>query len=77
MDQTINERWLQFAFINSKGNINKTALKIPFHAPLDVDDELPVLIGTLNYVFICVAKETKTNNNGTVDEIYVVATNNQ
>jgi hypothetical protein len=77
MDQPVNEKWLQFAFINSRGNLNKTAVKFPFHQALEIDKELPLVIGDRTYVFTCVAKETKSNNDGTVDEIYVVATNHQ
>lgn len=77
MEQTINEKWLQFAFINSRGKINKTALKFPFHTSLEVDNELPLVIGGQTYMFVCVAMETQTNNDGTVDKIYVIATNHQ
>jgi hypothetical protein len=77
MDQIVNERWLQFAFINSRGNTNKTALKFPFHMTLKVDQEVIIEISERNYIFTCVAKETKSNNDGTVDETYVVATNHQ
>jgi hypothetical protein len=35
MDQTINERWLQFAYFSTKGNkIYKTALRFPFHTAI-------------------------------------------
>lgn len=77
MEKTINERWLQFAFINSKGNINKTALKFPFHTTINIDDEIPISIFSKTYMFTCVGEETKTNNDGTVDRIYLIATNNQ
>lgn len=77
MEQTINEKWLQFAFINSRGKTNKTALKFPFHYSLTVDTDVPLVIGGQTYMFTCVARETLTNNDGTVDEIYVIATNNQ
>jgi len=77
MERTLNERWLQFAFINSKGKTNKTALMIPFHASLIVDEELPFTIAGKKYTFTCTATEIKTNNDGTYDEIYVVGTNNQ
>ena len=73
----INERWLQFGFINSKGNLNKTALKIPFHSDLAVDQEFTVNILGKDYSFTCVTEETVSNNSDTVDKVYVVATNNQ
>jgi hypothetical protein len=40
--QTINERWLQFAYLNSKGVVIKTALRFPFHTDLQVDQEFTV-----------------------------------
>ena len=71
-------RWLQFAFINSKGNVNKTALKLPCAGSLEVDEEVIFAFGEIGpYNFTCVAKEQKTNNDGTVDETYIIATNNQ
>ncbi|HEX8196375.1 MAG TPA: hypothetical protein VF571_09320 [Pyrinomonadaceae bacterium] len=70
----INERFIQFAFINSKGNINKTALKLPFETDLQVDQDVDVNIEGYYYRFTCVAEETKTNNDGTVDKIYVIST---
>lgn len=77
MGYEINERWLQFAFINLRGNLNKTALRFPFHTSLNIDDEIPVTIAEKAYVFTCVAKEAKSNNDGTIDETYVVITNHQ
>lgn len=77
MEQSINERWLQFAFISSRGNINKTALKFPFHTDLKVDQEFNIEIFGQHYIFTCVREETVSNNSDTVDKIYVVATNNQ
>ena len=75
MEQTVNERWLQFAYIGSKGNVTKTALKIPFHADLKVDQEFIVSIDDKPYTFTCVRKEEVSNQSDTVDIIYVVATN--
>jgi hypothetical protein len=49
MDQTINERWLQFGYLNAKGNVVKTALKIPFHTDLKVDGNVHVEIAGKNY----------------------------
>ena len=77
MEQSINERWLQFAYLNAKGNVVKTALKIPFHADLKVDQEYSVNFLGQPINFTCVREETVSNNNDTVDKIYVVATNNQ
>lgn len=77
MEQTINERWLQFAFISSRGNLNKTALKFPFHTDLQVDQEFNINILGKDYNFACVREETVSNNSDTVDKIYVIATNNQ
>ena len=77
MDQQINERWLQFGYINAKGNLTKTALKIPFHMELAVDQEFPVIIMGKQYNFDCKSVEYKSNDNNTVDITYVVATNYQ
>lgn len=75
MDQRINERWLQFAFLNAKGNINKTALKFPFHTSLEVNQEVPITIADKVYMFTCVDKQTPLNHgDGSIDEIYVLAT---
>lgn len=74
---TTNERWLQFAYINAKGNINKTALKIPFHTDLEIDQEIDITILKNIYTFSCVGVDTKTNYDDTVDITYVIATNNQ
>jgi hypothetical protein len=73
----VNERWLQFGYINSKGNLTKTALKVPFAFDLQVDQEISVNIAGQNYSFTCVREETISNNSDTVDKIYVIATNNQ
>ncbi len=77
MEQSVNERWLQFGYINAKGNLTKTALKIPFHTDLRVDQEIKVEISGHNYTFTCVREETVSNNSDTVDKIYVLATNHQ
>lgn len=76
MDQQVNERWLQFAFLNAKGKINKTALKFPFHAGLEVDQEFVINILDRPYTFVCVSKEKVSNHGDTVDMVYVVATPN-
>lgn len=74
----INERWLQFGYFSTRGNkVYKTALKIPFHTDLRIDQELNIEILGQHYTFTCVGDEGKTNNDGTLDKIYVVATNNQ
>jgi hypothetical protein len=73
----INERWLQFGYLNSKGNLAKTALKIPFHTELLIDQEIPINIAGQTYNFTCVREEIISNNSDTVDKIYVIATNNQ
>src|ERR1051326_553627 len=39
------------AFLNSKGNVNKTALKIPFHTSLEMDQEIAFSIAGQNYTF--------------------------
>ena len=44
MEQIINEKWLQFAFINSRGTIHKIPLKFPFHAQMEIDEEFPLVI---------------------------------
>ncbi len=75
MDKPINESWIQFAIINSKGNVAKTALKFPFHTRLDVDKEYSFEMCGRSYTFTCVAEETKTTNGEGVDKVYVVATN--
>lgn len=77
MDQTINERWLQFAYLNSKGNIVKTPLKFPFHIDLQVDQEFVFIIMDKSYTFHCREVAYRSNDNDTIDAIYVVATNNQ
>jgi hypothetical protein len=77
MDQSINEIWLQFGYLNAKGNVTKTALKIPFHTQLKVDQEIPISILDKVYNFSCVREETVSNNSDTVDKIYVIATNHQ
>jgi hypothetical protein len=74
MDKPINERWIQFAFINAKGAVNKTALKFPFHTDLAIDQEVPMVIVGKTYEFTCVGEETKTNHGETVDKIYILAT---
>ena len=74
MDQPINEIWLQFAVINAKGNVNKTALKFPFHTQLEIDKEYQFNLAGKDYTFICVAEETKTTNGEGVDKVYVIAT---
>ncbi|HLL74196.1 MAG TPA: hypothetical protein VK421_02950 [Pyrinomonadaceae bacterium] len=51
MEQVVNEKWLQFGYINAKGNVTKTALRIPFHANLYVDQEIPINILGQNYAF--------------------------
>lgn len=74
----VNERWLQFGYFSTKGNkVYKTALKIPFHTDLQIDQELDLQILGQPYTFTCVGEESKTNHDGTVDKIYIVATNNQ
>jgi hypothetical protein len=77
VEPQVNERWLQFGFINAKGNVTRTALKIPFHANLYVDQEIPINILGQIYAFTCVREETVSNNSDTVDKVYVVATNHQ
>ena len=77
MEQQINERWLQFGYVNSKGNLVKTALKIPFHTDLRVDQEVHVEIAGQNYTFDCKREETVSNDSDTVDRIYVIATNHE
>ena len=77
MEQTINEAWLQFGYLNAKGNVVKTALKIPFHTQLKIDQEIPITILGKVYNFSCVREETVSNNSDTVDKIYVIATNHQ
>jgi hypothetical protein len=74
---TINERWLQFGYINAKGKPTKTALKIPFHIDLEIDQDFSVIILDKTYTFTCVSFEPLTNNDGTVDITYLVITNNQ
>jgi len=74
MDKPINESWLQFATIKAKGNVNKTALKFPFHTRLEVDKEYLFSLAGRDYIFTCVAEETKTTNGEGVDKVYVVAT---
>lgn len=72
----INERWLCFAYFSTKGNkIYKTALKFPFHTDLEVDKEYPIPILGETYLFTCVGEEIKSNNDGTIDKIYIIATN--
>ncbi len=73
----INESWLQFGYLNAKGNVTKTALKIPFHTQLQIDQEIPISIVGQVYNFTCIREETISNNSDTVDKIYVIATNNQ
>lgn len=78
MEKQINEKWLQFCYFSTKGNkIYKTALKFPFHAELTTDQEISINILGRDYNFTCVGDETKTNHDGTVDKIYLVATNYQ
>jgi hypothetical protein len=77
MEKPTNEIWLQFAWVNSKGNVNKTPLKIPFHQELETDQEIPVSILGQTYNFFCVREEIETNHDGTVDKIFVIATNHQ
>jgi hypothetical protein len=43
MDKPINERWIQFAYLNAKGNV-KTAFKFPFHTDLVVDQYFQITI---------------------------------
>lgn len=77
MEPKVNERYIQFAFINSRGNVNLSPIKLPFHQSLEVDQEVIVNIGMQNYFFSCVGINTKTNNDGTIDVVYVLATNHQ
>ncbi len=72
----INERWIQFAFINSRGKLNKTAFKMPFHVDLEIGKEFQINIYGKNYSFSCEAREEHNNNDETIDVVYVVATNN-
>ena len=72
----INERWIQFAYFNTKGDkIYKTALKFPFHTDLQIDQEFQLNILGENYSFTCIREETISNSGETVDKVYVVATN--
>ena len=73
MEQTINERWVQFAYLNAKGNITKTALKIRISRDIPFDTEFTIPVFGHEYIFSCIAEETKSNNDGTVDKIYVIA----
>ncbi len=78
MEQTINERWIQFGYYSVKGDkIYKTALKFPFHTDLQIDQEFSINILGKDYRFTCIREETLSNSSDTVDKIYVVATNNQ
>ena len=74
MDQLVNERWLQLAYLNAKGNVTKTALKFPFHTELKVDQEFTMDILGKPYTFVCVREEKVSNHGDTVDIIYVVVT---
>jgi hypothetical protein len=71
---TINETWLQFATLNKNGNPKKTVFRFPFHTSLQIDQEFNVNILGHDYSFTCVGEEIKTNNDGTVDKVYIVST---
>lgn len=71
--QSINEKWIQFAYLNAKSNVSKTPLKLPFSQELEVDAELTLSISGANYTFNVVGKETKSNHDGKVDVIYAIA----
>lgn len=73
----VNERWLQFGYINAKGNLTKVPFRIPFHTDLEIDQEIPLTIEGKNYVFTCASFQPVTNNDGTVDMTYILITNNQ
>lgn len=73
----INERWLQFGYINTKGNVTKAPFRIPFDRDLEIDTEYDVDLLGKQVTFTCVREETISNNNDTVDKVYVIATNNQ
>lgn len=77
MELTLNEKWIQFAFINAKGKLNKTALKIPCLSALKLNEEYEMTFDSQRYTFSCENVEQVNNNDGTYDEVYVVATNNQ
>jgi hypothetical protein len=74
MQKTINERWVQLAYFSAKGDkIYKTAFKFQFHTDLEIDREYPIPLLGQTYLFTCVGQEYKTNNDDTVDVIYLVS----
>lgn len=73
---TLNQRWIQFAFINSRGKLNKTALKLPSTRKLEINKEYEWIIADQKYAFSCEAIEQVNNNDSTYDEVYVVASPN-
>lgn len=77
MELSLNERWIQFAFINIKGKLNKTALKLPCLSALELNEEYDMTFNGQRYTFTCENVERLNMNDGTYDEVYVVATNNQ
>ena len=74
MDQPVNERWLQLAYLNAKGNVTKTDLKFPIHTEPKVDQEFTVTILDTPYTFVGVREESVSNPSDTLDVIYVVVT---
>lgn len=76
MELSLNERWIQFAFINSKGKLNKTALKMPMLTDLELNKEYDFTFAGQQSTFTVEAKEFQNNNDGTYDVIYVIATTN-
>lgn len=73
MELSLNERWIQFAFINVKGKLNKTALKLPCLSALEMDKEYDMTLNGQRYIFNCENIERLNNHDGTYDEVYVVA----
>jgi hypothetical protein len=67
MDQTINERFIQFAGSKSGGS---QRLPIPFE--LTVDQDVDVTINHQVFIFNVVKQETFSNQDGTVNVVYLL-----
>lgn len=67
MEQTINERFIQFAGSKAGGS---QRIAVPFE--ISIGDDIPVTIKNHNIIYNCVKAEFFDNQDGTVNVVYIL-----
>jgi len=67
MNQTINERFIQFAGSKAGGS---QRLPIPFD--IEIGDDIPINIKGQSFIYNCVKAEFFDNQDGTINVVYLL-----